>query len=102
MREAAEGSERLTNELLVGERTVHLGGVEEGDTTLDRRADERDHLLPVGGRAESEAHAHAAEAERGDFEPASTELPLLHRCSCVIVKGVAPAKHFFGVGIDTC
>ena len=39
----ADGRERLADQLLVGERTVDLGGVEEGDAAVDGRADERDH-----------------------------------------------------------
>ena len=49
----ADGLERLADELLVRERPVDLRGVEEGDAALDRRADQRDHLLPVGGSAGS-------------------------------------------------
>ena len=37
--------QRLADDLLVGERAVDLGGVEEGDAALDRRADQRDPFL---------------------------------------------------------
>jgi len=37
---------RFTDDLLVGERAVHLSGVEQGDTPVDGGADERDALLP--------------------------------------------------------
>ena len=43
------GRERLAHQLLVRERAVDLGGVEEGDAALDGRADQRDHLLLVRG-----------------------------------------------------
>ena len=38
----ADRRQRLAHQLLVGERAVDLGGVEEGDAALDRRADQRD------------------------------------------------------------
>ena len=40
----AERRERLADQLLVGERAVDLGGVEEGDAALDGGADQRDRL----------------------------------------------------------
>jgi hypothetical protein len=45
------GLERLADELFVGERAVHLGGVEERHAQLDRSADQPDHLLLIPGRA---------------------------------------------------
>ena len=45
----AERCEGFADEFLVDERAVDLGGVEEGDAALDRRPDQRDHLLPVAG-----------------------------------------------------
>ena len=76
----ADRRERLADQLLVRERAVGLGGVEEGDAALDGGADQRDHLLPVRRRAVGEAHAHAAEAEGRDLE-ALSECALLHRRS---------------------
>ena len=43
----ADRSQRLADELLVGERPVDLGGVEEGDAEVDGGADERDAVLLV-------------------------------------------------------
>ena len=62
--------ERLADQLLVGERAIHLGGVEEGDAAFNGGLEQRSHLLFVFGRAirEREAHAHAAETEGGDFQ----------------------------------
>jgi serine/threonine protein kinase len=48
--------------------TVDFGSVEEVDAALDRRADELDHVAPVGCRAVAEAHAHAAEADFRNFQ----------------------------------
>ena len=64
----AERGERLADELLVRERAVDLGRVEEGDAALDGRPDEGDHLLLVGSRAVAVAHAHAAEPDGRDFQ----------------------------------
>jgi hypothetical protein len=58
----AHGSQGLSHELLVRERTVGLGGVEEGHATFDGRPEQRDHLLLVRGRTVRVAHPHAAQA----------------------------------------
>src|SRR5205823_5609147 len=55
------------DELLVGVRPVHVGGVEERDAEIERAVDRRNRLGLVG-RAVELAHAHAAEPDRGDFE----------------------------------
>ena len=41
--------DRLAEQLLVGERPVHLGGVEEGDAEIDRAVDGGDRFV-VGRR----------------------------------------------------
>ena len=51
------------HETLVGERTVHVGGVEEGHPEVERPVDGVDALLLVAGAVELR-HPHAAEAER--------------------------------------
>jgi hypothetical protein len=76
----AEGGEGLADELLVDERAVDLGGVEERDTALDGRPDQGDHLWPVRGWAVALAHAHAAEPDGRDLQVTS-ECALLHRSS---------------------
>ena len=43
----ANGRERFADELLVGERTVRLGGVEERDAAVDGRSNDRDAVLAV-------------------------------------------------------
>jgi hypothetical protein len=73
-----EGLERLAHELLVRERPVDLGGVEERDAAFDGLPDEGDHLLLVRSRTEAEAHAHAAEPEGRDLEVAAPQFSLLH------------------------
>jgi hypothetical protein len=76
---APDGRERLANQLFVRERTVRLGGVEEGDTMVDGRPDELDHLRAIRRCAVREAHAHAAQADGRDLQPALSKLTLLHR-----------------------
>ena len=63
----AAAGDRPADQLLVGERAVHVGGVEEGDAELERAVDRRDRLGLVAGAVELR-HAHAAEAERRYFE----------------------------------
>ncbi len=67
----------FTHQLLVGERPVHFRRVEKGDPALDRRAQEGDHLLFVG-RPVAIAHAHAAQPESRDFQPAFSKFSGLH------------------------
>ena len=52
--------DRLADELLIRERAVHVGGVEERDPELERAVDRRDRLTLVSGSVEL-GHAHAAE-----------------------------------------
>src|SRR5947209_8305806 len=66
----AKGGECLADKLLIGKRAVNFRRVEEGDTTLDRGPDHRDHLAFVSGRAVAEAHSHAPEAYGRNLQPA--------------------------------
>jgi hypothetical protein len=60
----AQRSEGLAHELLVVERPVDLGGVQEGDA-LHGAAQHLDHLIAVPRvRTEALAHTHAAEPQR--------------------------------------
>ena len=63
----APAPDRLADELLVRERAVHVGGVEEVDAEVERAVDGRDGLGVVAAAVEL-GHAHAAEAEGGDGE----------------------------------
>ena len=69
--------DRAADQLLVRERPVHVGGVEEGDAELERAVDRRDRLVLVG-RAVELGHAHAAETDPGRFQPLRPQLPPLH------------------------
>ena len=59
--------ERLTDDLLVGERAVHLSGVEEGDAPVDGGTDERNALLTGGHGQVALAQAHAAVTDGRDL-----------------------------------
>jgi hypothetical protein len=72
------GLQGLTDNLLVGEGAVDLGGVEEGDAPIHRLADQRDALL-LGQRVTvAEVQPHAAEADGRDFQIAFSKFALLH------------------------
>ena len=74
----AERGQRFADELLVRERPVGFGGVEEGHATLERGADHVDPVLLVHRRAVAVAQSHAAEADGRDFQVAGAESSLLH------------------------
>jgi hypothetical protein len=61
-------SERLTDQFLVGVRTVDFGGVEESDTPVHGCPDQGDHLLPVGLVAVATGHGHTAQPDCGDLQ----------------------------------
>src|SRR5579872_6221175 len=74
----AHGSERFADQLFVGERTVHFGGIEERHAEFHSLADQGNHLLLVRGRPIAEAHAHATEADGRDLLAAFPECSLVH------------------------
>jgi hypothetical protein len=82
----AYGCQGLADEFLVGERTVHLGGVEEGDAAVDGGADQGDAVLAGDGRAVAVAEAHAAEPDRGDLQAAGSKVALDHGFSLSVVS----------------
>jgi alcohol dehydrogenase class IV len=59
--------DRAADEQLVGERPVHVGGVQEVHAELDRAVDGGDRLVLVGAPVEL-GHAHAAEADGRDLQ----------------------------------
>ena len=77
----AEEREGFADQLFVGEGSIDFGGVEERDAAVHGVVEEGGHLRLVFGRAVGKAHAHAAEAEGGDFQVAVTELARLHGLS---------------------
>jgi len=73
----AHRRQRLAHQFFIGERAIGFRRIEVGNAPLHRRADQRDHLLLVCRRAVARAHAHAAQAEGGDFK-ALSESACLH------------------------
>ena len=63
----AAAGDRAADESLVGERPVHVGGVEERDAEVERAMDRGDRFVLVRRSVEL-GHAHAAEADRRDLE----------------------------------
>jgi hypothetical protein len=82
-------SQCLADEFLVGKRPIDFRGVEEGDAALDRRPDDRGHLLLIARRSVAKAHAHAAEPESRHFEAAVSEFAFSHD-SCDSCCGAPP------------
>ena len=72
--------EGLADDVFVGERPVHLGGVEERDAELDGAADHRDAVGAVGGGdVVGAGQAHAAEPDRRHGQAVRSEGPLFHQ-----------------------
>jgi hypothetical protein len=68
--------DRAPDELLIRERSVRVGRVEEVHAKVEGAVDRRDRLILVGRSVEL-GHAHAAQSELRDFEPLAT------KCSCI-------------------
>jgi hypothetical protein len=64
--------QRAAEQLFVGERTVDLGRIEQGNAELDRAVYRCDRLALVAWTVEL-AHPHAAEPERSHLEPLESE-----------------------------
>ena len=73
---------------LVVAGAVHVGGVEEGDAEFDR-AFERRSDSASSRRAIEVRHAHAAEADSGDFQAAVSDKLLFHDAFSSIRSGFA-------------
>jgi hypothetical protein len=74
---AAPIGDRPADELLVRERPVHVGRVEEGHTKVEGAPDRGDCLAFVGTAVEL-GHAHAAEAHLRDLEALASKLASFH------------------------
>src|SRR3954453_20823601 len=55
----------FAHDLLIDERAIHFGSVEEGDTALDSGANELDRFALLRGGTKTEAQAHTSEADVG-------------------------------------
>jgi hypothetical protein len=69
--------DRSPDQLLVDERPVHVGGVEEVDAELERSVDGARRLAVVPAGVEL-GHAHATEAKGGDGWAVGPEIAHLH------------------------
>jgi hypothetical protein len=68
----------FADQLFVRERTVDFGGVEEGDSCVHGRPEDRDPLRPTRAAAVAGIEAHAAKAQSRDLQTALAECALLH------------------------
>ena len=68
----------LAHQLLVGERSVHVGRVEEGEPEVEGAMDGRDRFHVIA-RAVELAHPHATEAESGNRGAVGAKRAGLHR-----------------------
>ena len=59
----AERLDRFTNKFLIGEWAVRLSRIEESDSAVEGRSDQRNRLLLISGRAVPETESHAAKAD---------------------------------------
>ncbi len=75
----AHRGQRFAHHLFVGEGTIDLRRVEEGDAAVDCRADQRDAVGFAEGMAIGKVQAHAAEANGRNLETVLAEYALFHR-----------------------
>jgi hypothetical protein len=68
----------VPDEFLVPADPIHVGGVEEGDSELNRTMDRRDRLRLIAAAVEFR-HAHAAKPEGGNLKAAKMALVHDHR-----------------------
>jgi len=64
----ADGSQRLSDDLLAKERPVDFGDIEKRNASVIRSPDDPDRFLPVGRRAIHPGEILAAHAHGGDFQ----------------------------------
>ena len=87
----AAAGDRAADELLVGERAVHVGRVEEGDAELERALDRGDRLALVGGPVEL-GHPHAAEALGGNPQALAAKCSIVHATCLAGIGGPETAR----------
>jgi hypothetical protein len=73
----APSRQRAPDQTLVGERAVHVRGVEQVDAQLDGAMDGRDSLGFIARTVEL-AHPHAAKAERRHLQTLRSQLSFCH------------------------
>src|SRR5580693_2248992 len=81
----ADRRQSLPDNLLIGEGTIDLGGVEEGHAAFRRIPDQLDGILFAERMAIAGVEAHTAEADGRNLQVALSKLALLHCCAYVRV-----------------
>ena len=76
----AKRRQSLAHQLLVRERAIDFGSIEECHAPVDRRPDQRNRLLLLRRRAIAKAQSHAAQPECRNFQLAFSQFALLHLC----------------------
>src|SRR6476661_95330 len=74
----ANRAEGIPDKLFIREWPVAFGGVEERDSPVNGRADDRDAFFAAGSRAVADAEPHATESERRYFQSALPQRAFLH------------------------
>lgn len=74
----AERRDRFADQLLVRERPVRLGRVEQGDAAVEGVADQPDRVRLLHDMAIRARQPYAAKAERGDLKAAAAEGAAFH------------------------
>ena len=77
----ADRRECFADELLIGERAVHFGRIEERDPSVDGGPDDGDAVWTRQGTAVTLADPHAPETERRHFEAVPAQRACLHLLS---------------------
>ncbi len=75
----AVGRQRPAEQVFVGVRTIHLGGVEEGHAALDGGLQQGDALALLHRLTVGMGQAHAAQAEGGNLQATAAQFACLHR-----------------------
>ena len=70
----ANGRERFTHEVLVRERPIRLGRIEERDAVIDGCTNDRHAFVAGRGLSVTSANAHAAEAQRRHLQAISAKV----------------------------
>ncbi len=74
---AAAAGERVADQQLIVANAVEIAGVEQRDPRIQRGVNGGDALTAVGGTVEIR-HAHAAEADNGDFWAGCAQFAMIH------------------------
>jgi hypothetical protein len=74
----AKWRERLAEQSFICERPANFRGIEERDTSMNRRMKQPRHLFHILRRPVRKTHPHAAKAEGRNFQVALSECAILY------------------------